>query len=161
MTLTSLWLTLRSLLIRGTVVGVDDSGPAQLVTADLLAGEQRVCDAMGVYGFTSAPPPGADVLTASPDGHGGDLIVIATRYSPARPTGLRAGAATMYSSGRARVTVDGDAVRLEGDIELAGNVRVSGTVRIRGGSRPVAGRGDSVDVRSGRVLTGSDSLLVP
>lgn len=157
MNLTDVWLALRSLMTRGTVVSVDDHGPRQLVTADLLAGEQRICDAVGQFGLAAVPPVDSEVLVAKPDGQGGDLIVIASQWTPARPVGLPAGATALYCDGSARVRLADGNVTVTGSIRLEGDVTITGQLIVGSGARKVARDGDAVSVgdRVGTIRVGS------
>ena len=176
---------LANLLGRGRVLLVDDSGATQQHQIDLgpqgAAGPLFVRDntpVMGLFGFTSVPPIGADVAMIFLSGDHQRGAVIGHNHQPSRPRGLAAGDAAIYDSRGQIIKLIGtgaviDAHGLDVTIQNAAHVTITGstsvtvtaptvtvnatTVNLGGtGGAAVARVGDSV---SGGVITSGSSKV--
>lgn len=87
-----------SIVGRGRVTFVDDSGPVQLLQVFMNGLEtsdqrRRVCE----FGFTSNPPLSSDVIAVHIAGDRSAGAVLGTNHQPSRPKGLQPGETMLYS----------------------------------------------------------------
>jgi phage baseplate assembly protein V len=169
-----------NLLGRGRIKLIDDTGVIQLMQIDLgpqgAEGPMYLRDktpVMGLFGHASVPPVGADVLVAHLSGDGQRCAVLGHNHQPSRLRGLGAGDAALYDARGAYVWLKPaglviDAAELNVTIQNAANVTVNAstavtvnapTVNLGGtGGLAVARVGDTVDLGTGKILTGSTKV---
>ncbi len=87
-----------SLVGRGRVKLVDDSGPVQKMQL-LMSGMETPDKRYRVpeFGFTSNPPIDSDAIALHISGDRSAGVVIGTNHQPSRPTGLQPGESMIYS----------------------------------------------------------------
>ncbi|CAL8474568.1 phage baseplate assembly protein V [Caballeronia sp. S22] len=86
-----------SLVGRGRVKYVDDSGPVQAL--QVLMDGLETPDSLRVaeFGFASNPPIDSDAIALHIAGDRSAGVVLGTNHQPSRPTGLAAGETMLYS----------------------------------------------------------------
>ena len=142
----TLWRRLLHVILRGrTTAPVDDSKPTQTVQGRLSAFQltdniPRLVE----FGFSSAPPAGADFVAVCLGGNPTDIAIVATGHQSYRVRNLGDGDAVVYDS-RGRtihlsatgIAIDGGAdpvtVTTTGDVTInAANLRVNGNTIFTG-----------------------------
>lgn len=105
-----------SMVTRGIIRAVTDSGSIQKLQVSLLADELvDGVDRVQEYGFTSRPIPGGEVVAVFIGGNRDHGVVIASDDRRSRPTDLAEGEAAVYSSGKYQVRVGTDRIRVGKD----------------------------------------------
>jgi len=130
---------LRSLFMRATVTGVDDSKDLQLIQVARLDEEVlEGCERVGQYGFTSVPPDGAEALIAQVGGNADHQVVVGVD-DRSRPHPLATGQVVVYDAAGTKITLD-----------AAGNITIdcTGVVTVNCSAMSVGG-----------VLTADDTLV--
>ncbi len=94
----------RSLFGRGRATIVDDSGPVQILQADMGpigpdGSSLSIIDGirhLAQFGFSSHPPAQSDIVVLNIGGDRGNNVAIATGHQTYRPRGLAAGDVCLY-----------------------------------------------------------------
>lgn len=135
----------RLMIGRGIIRLVNDAAKEQEVQITLLAGEVHdKVERYQEYGFTSAPLPGAECITASVGGNRGHTVVIATGDRRYRLKSLSGGEVALYDdqgqsiilkrgkeiavSGCTKVTVDASETEFTGSLSVSGDITSGGNV---------------------------------
>lgn len=154
----------RGMVARAIVRLVDDARQAQALQLELLAGESHDgVERFQSYGLTAHPHPGAEALVVFPGGlrsHGIALAVEDRRY---RIKALAEGEVALFDDlgnliklGRERIDVTAvTAMQVD-----APNVLVkANTIQLGAEGGPAVARvGDTVDLSTGKILTGSSKV---
>ena len=164
------------LIGRGRITGVDDSGAVQKVQVNRGPASDSIRDRAplaGLFGLTSNPPVGSDVIVLSVGGDFSNCVAIATNHQGLRPKGLSAGDVWIYDGvgqtvklNAAGVTVTdqwGNTVAMaEGQMTLTHSAKVivnAPAVELGGaGGAAVARVGDSVNLTTGKIVSGSTKV---
>lgn len=150
-------LRLAALVGRGVLTTVDDTGKAQRVQLELLAGEVRAgLERLQAYGFTSHPQTGAEAITLNVGAIPGHQVVIMVDDRRYRLTGLDRGEVAVYDdlgssivlrrgnkievTAAAKVLVTAPEVEISastkatvtGDLDVTGTVAVGGDIKADG-----------------------------
>jgi phage baseplate assembly protein V len=92
-----IWRRMQLVVGRGRVTTSNDTKTAQMLQVRLGAMETRdATPRLAEFGFTSAPPIGADVIVVFVGGDRSNGVVIATGHQSSRPTGLQPGETMVY-----------------------------------------------------------------
>lgn len=172
--LASIRRAVSSILVRGLIRIVTDSGGIQTAQVTLLSGEVRDgVERFQNFGFTSNPPAGSEAVAVALGGDRGHLVIIAADDRVTRKRGLAPGDSAMHdASGQyvhlaggtainiianTQVTITAPGIVLDGDlIQLAGGA--AGVARV-GDSVTVAGVTAGVDTATGTIAAGSLKVL--
>lgn len=154
----------RLMIGRGVVNRSDDAARVQALQIDLLSEETHDgVERMQDYGFTSVPHAGAEAVVACVGGlrsHGIAIAVADRRY---RLRGLQAGEVALYDDlgnvvklGRTAITITAvDQARIAAPMVVieSDDLQIGGA-----GGQPVARVGDSVDLATGKIISGSSKV---
>ena len=149
---------------RGTIANVDDNAQAQALQVELLADEaQDGVEKFGGYGFTAVPHPGGEALVVFVGGLRSHGVVVATEDRRYRPRGLRPGEVALYDDLGQMVKLGRDGIEIETDKPVtirAERVLVEADTVDLGseGGAKVARVGDSVDLQTGKIISGSEKV---
>lgn len=169
---------IRLTLSRAIVSLIDDGTKAQSLQVELLADEaQDGVERFQDYGFTAHPHPGAEAIIACPAGLRSHAVAIVVEDRRYRLTGLQQGEVAIFDDlgnvvklGRdalsivaaTKVTVNAPQVEVTADsVEVtADQVTVTSDAVDLGaaGGAKVARVGDSVDLGTGLIVSGSDKV---
>lgn len=146
---------LRSMLMRATVSGVDDTGDLQQLQVTRLEGETwDECERVGEYGFTSSPPIGAEAIVIQIGGNSDHMVILGVD-DLSRPHPLDSGQTVLYDGANSRVFLDAagnvvitasgrvqiaastllvqaNSTRFMGDVQIDGDLTVGRNVQIGG-----------------------------
>ena len=154
---------------RAVIEAVDDAPQAQELQVALLADElQDGVERFQGYGFTSVPHPGAEALVLSVGGLRSHAIVVQVEDRRYRLKALAPGEVAIFDDQGQKIVLKRDGIRMESPFKVevaAPDVKVTadrakidaGSVDLGGaGGQPVARVGDSVDLGTGKIVSGSD-----
>jgi phage baseplate assembly protein V len=126
----------RTMLMRGTLLRVDDAQDLQQMQVSRLEGETlEECERVGQYGFSSHPVRGSEVMIAQV-GSNSDHHVIVGVDDRSRPR-LTAGQAVVYDASGTKIVLDAGgnvmihcagSVTITGDLHIEGNATIAGTL---------------------------------
>ncbi len=130
----------------GKVKTVQDSPVLQLLSVDLMAGEEREeLEHMLPYGFAHNPHPESEAVVVFPDGDRSYGLVIAVANREYRLRGLEAGEVALYDDqeqmvklGRDGITItsglkialDAPEINMNGKINMVGDTYINGIKQI-------------------------------
>lgn len=139
-----LWRRVLHLVASARVLIVRDAGPAQLIQASLNAA--TLCDdvpRLAEYGFTSAPPAGADAIAVAVAGDSSGMVIIATNHQTYRLRGLGDGEVAVHDDKgqsielrASGIVINGAAlpmtIRTTGGLSIEADTTFTGTVYANG-----------------------------
>ncbi|WP_182466804.1 phage baseplate assembly protein V [Sphingomonas gilva] len=169
--MTALMQRIRGMLARAIIGPIDDNSGIQSAQVDLLADEtQDGVEHFQAYGFTSVPHPEAEALVAFVGGTRSHAIIVASGDRRYRLRGLATGDVAIHDDqdqyvllGRGGIaistgktlTIDAQAVTVTCDTATI----EADTVNLGGeGGQPVARVGDMVNLATGEIVSGSDTV---
>ena len=153
--------------VRAVLQGIATAQRIQRVDAEALADEQlQDVELMQHFGFTSAPPPGAQLIVLPLGGRTSAAVVIASEHGSYRLQLGAQGEAAIYNQWGDQVHLKADRsieviaaakVRLATPlVEMTGNLTVVGTI-VATGNVTGAGKSLAAHVHSGVVSGGSNT----
>ena len=162
---------IRLMIGRAVISLVDDAATAQTLQIELLADEvQDGVERFQEYGFTSRPHPGAEAVFGCVGGLRSHPIVLAVEDRRFRLTGLEDGEVALYDDLGNVIKLGREAISITAVKKIechapeasvtADTVLVdSADVQLGGaGGAKVARVGDTVDLSTGKILTGSSKV---
>ena len=105
------------LAFRAVLSALDTKPGVQLAQADGLAGEKlQAAELMQHFGFTSAPPAGAQCIVLPMGGKSAHSVIVATEAGAYRVDGLKSGEVAVYNKSGARIMLkEGKVIEIECD----------------------------------------------
>lgn len=97
MDLSTFYRRIRMMLGIGCVTSMSDSGVVQQLQYRTPLEVRGNTARLAEFGFSSAPPPGSDVVIASLGGDRSNAVIIATNHKASRHTGLLSGESVIYN----------------------------------------------------------------
>ncbi len=134
-------------LAKSTVPAVD-TGVVQTMQAQLdslTVGDN--IPSLGLYGFTSSPPVGADLHICYLNGDRSQAVVVAHNHQTYRLTGLAPRDAAVYAWGFS-VWIQVSGIAISGNVALTGNLTVTGSITATGSIIAGHGGGDQVGLQT-------------
>ena len=141
--------------LRATLSGIDLAAPVQTVSGEGLSGESLAAQELfQEFGFTSAPPAGAQLIVLPLGGRTSAAVVIASEHGAYRFELGAQGEAALYNQwgdvvhmkqgeihmiAATKVTIDAPVLQVNGQIKSTGNITSDAHVFDQAGTKSMAG----------------------
>ncbi len=156
---------LQGLVARGVVTLVNSALKMQLVQLQALGGNPLDgVEHFEPYGFTANPLPGAEGIVLNVGAHAGNAVVVCVADRRYRLSGLASGEVAVYDDQGQSVVLYADHIAVNSPTKVVITAPetdvVSSTINLGGaGGAAVARVGDSVNLSTGRIVSGSSKVM--